>query len=189
MRNITEVEYIEKMWDKYNITLKNYIKQRVYTVQDADDILQNVFYKICYNIHNLKDTQKFQSWMYAIARNSINDFYRLQKYESIYELTEDITVEIEDKSAENEEIAQCLKSMIISLPEKYKEAIILTEFQNLTLKELSDKVGISVSGSKSRVQRARAKLKNTLLSCCQIEFDHQGNVINYKHKYTKCKFC
>jgi RNA polymerase sigma-70 factor (ECF subfamily) len=189
MRKISDVEFIEKMWDKYNISLKKYIKKRVYNVQDADDILQNVFYKICYNIDNLKDTEKFQAWMYIIARNSINDFYRSQKYESIFELNDDITVEIEDKSTVNEEIAQCLKSMIISLPEKYKEALVLTEFQNLTQKELSEKVGISVSGSKSRVQRARAKLKNTLLSCCQIEFDHQGNVINYKHNYTKCKFC
>ena len=79
--------------------------------------------------------------------------------------------------------------MINSLPEKYKQALILTEFQNLTQKELAERMGLSVSGAKSRVQRARIKLKELLLGCCSLEFDHYGNVIDYEHKCSDCKFC
>lgn len=189
MKVFSEAEYIEKMWNNYNIKLKNYIKKRVHNRQDADDILQNVFCKISSNIINLNETDKFQAWMYTIARNSIIDFYRKQKTEYVYDLSDDIIEKVADESNENEEIAQCVKSMIVDLPEKYKEAIILTEFQNLTQKELGERAGLSESGAKSRVQRARIKLKNTLLDCCQLEFDGFGNIVNYSHKSDNCKYC
>lgn len=75
------------------------------------------------------------------------------------------------------------------LPESHKQAIILTEFKNIPQKDLGERIGLSVSGAKSRVQRAREKLKKMLLDCCQFELDHMGNIIEYRHKTDKCKFC
>ncbi|KOA19784.1 RNA polymerase sigma factor SigZ [Clostridium homopropionicum DSM 5847] len=69
------------------------------------------------------------------------------------------------------------------------QAILQTEFQNMTQKELSDKLGISISGTKSRVQRARKMLKEMLLGCCELEMDRRGNIIGYKHKSSQCKYC
>lgn len=82
--------------------------------------------------------------------------------EDVLELSEDIINETEYELTANDEIAQCLKAMINYLPEKYKQAIKLTEFQNLTQRELGERMGLSVSGAKSRVQRARLKLKEML---------------------------
>lgn len=79
--------------------------------------------------------------------------------------------------------------MIQDLPDIYKQALILTEFDNYTQKELAMQLGLSVSGAKSRVQRARHKLKGMLLNCCSIEQDHRGNVIDYKQKDNKCNYC
>jgi RNA polymerase sigma-70 factor (ECF subfamily) len=149
-----------------------------------------VFYKIHSNISSIKDTEKIHAWVYSIARNAIVDFYRTKKYEDrTIELSEDILSEPDDELVANDEIAQCLKAMIAYLPESYKQAILLTEFQYLTQKELSERMGLSVSGAKSRVQRARAMLKEMLLGCCQLEFDRLGNVIDYQHKCSDCKFC
>jgi len=79
--------------------------------------------------------------------------------------------------------------MIENLPDKYKEAILLTELNQLTHKELGESLGISLSGAKSRVQRARKMLKEMLTSCCSLEFDVMGNIIDYKHNMSKCKYC
>lgn len=79
--------------------------------------------------------------------------------------------------------------MLVNLPEKYKQAILLTEFHNVTQKELAAKMSISIAGAKSRVQRGRKMLKDMLLSCCYFEFDRLGNVIDYTHKKTECKNC
>ena len=178
------------IWGDLSKSIKSYIKKRVRNDQDVDDILQDVFCKIHNNINNLKDDDKIYAWVYRITRNAIADFYRVQNHElDIAELFEDIISETEDNPTANDDIAQCLKVMINHLPEKYKQAIILTEFQNLTQKELGERMGLSVSGAKSRVQRARAKLKEMLLGCCYLEFDRLGNIIDYKHKSENCKFC
>ncbi len=182
--------YIESIWKEFSKPLKSFIQRRVNNEQDVDDILQNVFYKIHSSMSSLKNTEKIHSWVYRIARNAIADFYRAQRYEKgIIELREDILSETDYESTANDEIAQCLKAMINDLPENYKQAILLTEFQHLTQRELGERMGLSVSGAKSRVQRARAKLKEMLMGCCQLEFDRLGNVIDYEHKSNDCKFC
>lgn len=79
--------------------------------------------------------------------------------------------------------------MVDKLPEKYKQAIIITVFENHTQKEYSEMVGISLSGAKSRVQRARDILKEMVLGCCSLEFDSLGNIINYKKRNSNCQFC
>jgi len=71
--------------------------------------------------------------------------------------------------------------MIEQLPDKYREAMMLTELEGMTQKDLSNQLGISFSGAKSRVQRGRGELKELLTACCHIEADHYGNTIDY-HK-------
>lgn len=186
----SEAICIEIIWEQFSNPLKSFIKRRVKDNQDVEDILQNVFCKILSNIGSLRGTDKVYAWIYKIARNSIIDFYRAQKFEiDMPELSDNIVNDIEDESTDNKEIAQCLKAMIMYLPEEYKQALILTEFENLTQKALSEKMGISLPGAKSRVQRARTKLKKMLLDCCQLELDRRGNIIDYKHKCSDCKFC
>lgn len=181
---------LESILEQFGKPLKDFIKSRVKTDQDAEDILQDVFYKIYKNLDHLNDTNKIYAWIYQITKNAIIDYYRNNKSDNanLDHFEENIDGTYEEVNA-NEEISQCIKTMINSLPEKYKQALILTEFQNLTQKELAEKMGLSVSGAKSRVQRARIKLKELLLGCCRLEFDHYGNVIDYEHKCSDCKFC
>lgn len=181
---------LESILEQFGKPLKDFIKRRVKTDQDAEDILQDVYYKIYKNIDYLNDTNKIYAWIYQITKNAIIDYYRNNKSDNVNfdDFEENNGGTYEEVNA-NEEISQCIKTMINSLPEKYKQALILTEFQNLTQKELAEKMGLSVSGAKSRVQRARLKLKELLLGCCSLEFDHYGNVIDYEHKCSDCKFC
>lgn len=181
---------IENIWDEFSKPLKSFISRRVKNDQDAEDILQNVFFKIHSRIGDLRDDDRIHAWVYRITRNAINDFYRSQKnQENISEISEAMVIENDDDASLNNEIAQCLKEMIKHLPGKYEQAIVLTEFHNLTQKELGERMGLSISGAKSRVQRARVKLKEMLLGCCHLEFDRLGNVIEYRHKCSDCKFC
>lgn len=190
MNNISSTAIVERIWNDFSKPLKGFIKKHVKNAQDVDDILQNVFYKIHNNINSLKDSDKIHAWVYKIAKNTITDFYRSQKFEiDISELSENIESDIEVDSSANDEIAQCVKVMIMYLPEKYKQVILLTEYQNLSQKQLGERLGLSVSGAKSRVQRARVKLKEMLLSCCYLEFDQFGNVIDYNQKNSDCKYC
>lgn len=181
---------INDIWEQFNKPLKNFINKRVQKEEDAEDILQEIFIKVHNNIESLKDDKKVYAWIYQITRNVIVDYYRRSEISiEFLELPENLTDNKEYDLSLNGEIANCLKPMIESLPEDYKQAILLTEFENLTQKELSNRMGISVSGAKSRVQRARKKLKGILLECCSLELDNLGNIVNYEHKSTNCKYC
>ncbi len=181
---------VAEFLEKSKKPLKSFIKKRISNEADAEDILQDVFLKLISNIDKLADKQKINAWMFKITRNAIVDYYRKNRHEVSYEIMPpEPPVIIEEEVSENYEIATCLKNMADKLPEKYRQAICLTVFENYTQKEYSQIIGISVSGAKSRVQRARHLLKKMVLDCCTLEFDALGNIIGYRKRNETCMFC
>lgn len=179
------------IWDEFSVPLRIFIKRRINNDQDAEDILQNVFIKIYNSINSLEELNNIHAWVYTITKNTIIDYYRMQKHNFNYiELTENIPIcENLDKNTIVHDISRCLMMMIKDLPEKYKQALTLTEIENVTQKQMADKIGLSVSGAKSRVQRARVLLKEEFLSCCNLEMDGRGNIIDYEVINQECKYC
>lgn len=177
-------------WEESKAPLRNFIKKRVSNEEDTEDILQDVFLKLISNIDKLMDDQKVHAWLYRITRNAIIDYYRKNhKHLDLVSLPEELPHVLDEDLTSNKEIAYCLKNMVDKLPEKYKQAIQITVFENHTQKEYSEMAGISVSGAKSRVQRARNILKEMVLGCCSLEFDSLGNIISYKKRSSNCQFC
>lgn len=170
---------LEHIWKEFSARLKSYIAARVNDDMLAEDLLQEVFLKIHKNLENLKDARKLQSWIYQITRNTITDHYRQRRIYS--ELSETLPDSGDEASPENAEqrLARSLKEMVDLLPAPYREALVYTDYQGISRAELAKKLGISVSGAKSRVQRARAMLKELFFQCCHFEFDRRGTVIDY----------
>ena len=176
----------ENLWETFHASLRHFILQRIPDEQSADDVLQETFLKIHTRIDTLRDEEKLRSWMYQIARNAIADYYRQQK--ATIELPE--ALQIADEPVVEDDVVKGLipgvKAMVESLPDIYREALILTEYEGLTQRELARRLGLSFSGAKSRVQRAREKLKKMLLECCHFEFDRLGKIIDYEPKCVCC---
>ena len=72
-------------------------------------------------------------------------------------------------------------------PEPYRGALIATEYEGLTQAQLAQREGISLPAAKSRVQRARTKLKEELLACCHFELDRHGGIIDYYERCCSCR--
>src|SRR5712692_8979740 len=176
----------EKVWEEFHPKLQQFILKRIPDEQSAEDILQDVFLKIHTRINTLRDEEKLQSWIYQIARNAIADYYRAHK--ATLELPE--TLLLPEEPIVNDDVVKelipSIKAMVDSLPADYRQALILTEYEGLTQRELAARLGLSFSGAKSRVQRAREKLKTMLLDCCHFEFDRLGKVIDYQPKCACC---
>ena len=133
----------------------------------------------------MKNTDKIESWVYQIARTTIIDHYCSKK--EFIELKDDpIATTDESKKNPHTKIQEGLMTFIDKLPDIYKEAILLTEYQGMTQKQLSQKFGISLTGAKSRVQRGRKMLKDFLLQCCHFDYDKYGTIIDY---YKRCCCC
>lgn len=179
-----------EMWDEFSARLKSFIARRVSNPADAEDLAQDVLYKIYANIHQLSEPEKVHAWLFQIARNTIIDYYRTgdRKLEFRDELPETAIGEQFDRAAE-EEVLSWLAPMTTELPEKYRQALQLADFEGLTQKDLAEKLDISLSGAKSRVQRGREKLREVLIKCCHLEFDRAGRVAEWQSKTGNCRYC
>ena len=69
-----------------------------------------------------------------------------------------------------------LHEMIQSLPDGYRQAVQMAEIEEQSQQEVADRLGLSLSGAKSRIQRGRAMLKDNLQRCCSFELDVRGRV-------------
>jgi RNA polymerase sigma-70 factor, ECF subfamily len=184
----------ESIWQACSDQLRAYIVKRMPDSSFADDILQETFIKIHKNIHSIKDETKICAWVFQIARNTINDYYRKNKtrLSEVQILSDEELNAIDETDSEWEDnltkhLASGLQGMINSLPEKYAQALNMVEIQGLSQIQLSKELNISVSGAKSRVQRGRQMLKDSLMNCCHYEFDKYGTIISYHP--VKCCCC
>ena len=175
---------VESVWDGFAGNLKRFIVSRVGDEPTAEDILQDVFLKIHAQLERLKDTSKLEAWVYQITRNAIIDHHRRSRVN--LELSETLVAEQPDGHADEIDLKPTVKRMVESLPEPYRQALMLTEFEGLSQVELARKLGISFSGAKSRVQRAREKVRQMLLECCHLEFDRRGKIIECR---SRCGCC
>ena len=153
--------------------LKRFIQAKVRNTQDAQDILQDVFIKIQSKSHQLADDQKFIQWIYRITRNSIMDYYRQRKKVVAAELSN----EEESYNFFNDCVAHCLNDLIKTLPPVYREALEKVELLHQPQLEVAKELGLSYTGFKSRVQRARQMLREKMQSLYHIQTDGYGNVM------------
>src|SRR6266516_4922192 len=178
----------EQIWEAFHIPLLQFIRKRVPDEATAEDLLQEVFLKVHQQIETLKDTRKLESWIYQIARNAIIDYYRSARPTISLEASDVLQMpeELPDDDIITE-LFPSVRAMVRSLPEHDRQALVLTEYQGLTQKELSERLGLSFSGAKSRVQRAREKLKQQLLECCHFELDRRGHILDYQPRCHNCE--
>jgi RNA polymerase sigma-70 factor, ECF subfamily len=170
---------VQDIWADLHQELKKFIFSKVRDIDTSEDILQDVFMKIQLNLHTLSDCSKLTSWVYQITRNTVADHYRKTNLE----------IQIDDfdfAEQENEEplyrsLSNCINQKIGKLSEKYKKAILLTYFKNITQTTLAEELNISYSGAKTRVQRGREKLKDLVIDCKNVVTDNKGNLIAYQN--------
>lgn len=176
---------LESIWDQFSDRLRSFIRARVADEAAVEDILQDVFVRIHAKVGTLQDLGKLESWLYQITRNVIIDYYRSRRPTEQLPETLGSSEEVYEEALVTR-LASDVREMVEALPEPYREALVLTSYEGLSQKELAKRLGLSYSGAKSRVQRARERVKDMLMTCCHFEFDRRGTVIDY---YDHCCCC
>jgi len=182
------------LWSDFAAPLGAFLARRAPPGVDPDDVLQEVFLRIHKHLPGLRETERINAWIFQIARNALADAMRARRR---FHATEDrLAAEnpeaddsIGEASGAGQELALCLAPMIARLGEPYREAIELAELHGLTQTEAAKRVGLSLSGMKSRVQRGREQLKAMLLACCRIEVDSRGGVVDYARRDSSPPSC
>ncbi|MFZ1705975.1 MAG: sigma-70 family RNA polymerase sigma factor [Saprospiraceae bacterium] len=177
---------VTQIWTDFQKELKDFIFAKTKNSADTDDILQEVFLKIIRNIDKVNQSKNLRQYLYGIVRNSVTDHFRSQKNISP-DIQIDLSLTEDETQSLNSSIAECcIKPFIHKLPKNYKDTLLITEFQEVSQKELAQKLNISYSGAKSRVQRGKTKLKELILNCCAYESDVYGNLRIKEDKDCSC---
>lgn len=159
---------------EYGKRLFSFIRGRVRTDEDAEDILQDVWYQLS-NVSNSESIEQIGSWLYTVARNKITDKYRKQSLDHIEDYVyedEDGEVSYKDilladlKTPEDEHLKQIfweeLFKALDELPKDQKDVFVQNEFEDMTFREISEKTGENIKTLISRKRYAVAHLRARL---------------------------
>lgn len=184
--------------DAANVTeirsaVRRFIGARVADAATADDLTQEVFVKMQTRLSQVRDPRRLMGWIIQIARNTVADHFRgARSSEAFDEERGDGATSVQPEWLDKEEsqLRQTLnayvRSVVEGLPLVYRDALIRTDFDGLTQVELANHLGLSVSAIKSRVQRARAMVRDRIDRCCHVDVDHYGTVVEMTPKTSEC---
>ena len=146
--------------------------------ENVADLTQEALLRIAKNIHTLKNPKTFKSWTNQIVTNLFYDELRKSSKrpeiisidENIEQdgMTNPIRTQIPDKKCKphekcmSSELENIIKNEIQNLPEPFRIAILLREFQGLSYEEIAIATNSSIGTVKSRIARARGKLQEEL---------------------------
>jgi RNA polymerase sigma-70 factor, ECF subfamily len=182
----------DAIWSHLSSDLRGFIRRKVSDDHVADDLLQETFLRVHRNVGTLAEVDRVAAWVYRIARNVIHDHHRKSNGSASLPPEFEPAEPEEDRSSRLRCLsASWLNEMVRSLPEAYRDAIQLAEVEGLSQQEVGARLGLSLSGAKSRIQRGRAMLRDSLEKCCRFEFDRRGNMIDYEQKRDSraCRDC
>jgi len=174
----------ESLWNVYGDRLRGFIRRRVGNEADADDVLQEVFKRIHTGLQELASPGRQEAWVFQIARRAVVDRFRTRGALPLPAIVEPAGKPTpRNVSAE---IASWLPSIVKSLPAPDREILSLVDLEGAPQRAAADRLGLTLTGAKSRVQRARKHLQEALLDCCDVETDARGNAIDYTPRRCSC---
>ena len=170
-----------------------YIRGKVGDSSTADDLTQETFLRVEKALARGTEPEHFRGWIFQIARNSVVDWVNERRRFVAFEGEERTVESLERDTADrtDTEFRQGLfayaTKVIEEMPPEDREALTLTELDGLSREELADQLGISISAAKSRVVRARTRLRKAVEDCCRLTIDPYGKVIGWQRRAECCK--
>lgn len=164
---------------------------------DVDDVVQEIFVRLSKHRAQLLHAERYDAWMWSIARNAVNDRHRdrlrhpLATADQGEECEGDLPIDAHHQEHQVAQIQETLSSLIAPfiamLPSPYREALTLVELEGLTQQAAAEMLDVPLSTMKARVQRGRVKLRALFEACCAIGVDARGRVVSCEPRTSPCE--
>lgn len=178
MIELNKYSQISALWLEYQNGLKYYILKKVKNEDIANELTSEVLMKVYNSCCSSAKIKNVRSWMFQIAHNTMVDHFRKeQKFTRVIPESYD-----REATVLYEESNELLGPLLELLPKKYAEPLRLSDIEGIKQKEIAESLDLSLTATKSRVQRARNLLKDKIIECSNLEYDEQGNVIAFQIK-------
>lgn len=172
---------VPALWIEHKNALKNYIFKRVKDEDLSNDILQEVLLKVYNFCLSTSGVRNVRSWLYQIAHNTMVDHFRKESKKGQSGNKEVEFVE-EDENLAFKEALEYIEPLISFLPPEYTVPLKMADLEGMKQVEIAQKLNLSLTATKSRIQRARSLLKAEFITCCHFETDATGGIISFSIK-------
>ncbi len=160
-------------WSEHEAELRRYLGHRLGDPGEADDLVQELFLRACRQGPAFCAVRNARAWLFEVARNVLMDHFRRTR--ACVPLPDDLAAAEPDEAAVDQ-LAQCLPRVLSELSADDREAISLCDLGGMSQAAFAALKGLSLPGAKSRLQRARQRLRERLSEACQVQFDEAGRV-------------
>jgi RNA polymerase sigma-70 factor (ECF subfamily) len=176
-------------WSAHEAELLRYLRHHVRPASEAEDVLHDLFLKALRQGERFCAVSNPRAWLFEVARNAAVDHARRTR--SSAPLAEDLAASelepagvfaalvdetVEPGLAPVDLLSACLPRVLTELAAEDREALELCDIGGMSQKAFAELKGLSLPGAKSRVQRARQRLRAQLLRACQVQLDERGQV-------------
>lgn len=178
MAQLNKYSEISSLWLKYKNGLKYYILKKVKNEEMANDLSHEVLMKVYNSCCSNIEIKNVKSWMFQIAHNTTIDYLKKQS-RFIENIPENYDYDDHNVFLEADGIVELLIQL---LPEKYAVPLELSDIKEFKQKEVAEKLNLSLTATKTRIQRARTLLKEKIIECSNLEQDENRNLISLEIK-------
>lgn len=175
----------QDIWELHADDIKYFILSKVKDAVVAEDLLQETFIKVHTKLNTLKDEDKLKSWLFAIARYTVLDYFKSKKL--VYETTDEDFI-FEEQKLEHTE-ADCLHGIIKSLPKKYRDPLFLSDIKGIKQQQIAEQLHLPLPTIKSQIQRGRKMIAQGFVDCCDFVINEEGYLVGEIKDKADCKMC
>jgi|DewCreStandDraft_1066081.scaffolds.fasta_scaffold13242_1 RNA polymerase sigma-70 factor (ECF subfamily) len=163
MNESEKIKLFNSIIENYSEYVYNMIYYTILDEEDAKDLTQEVFYKIWKGLDNFRNESSLKTWVFKITQNHLKNYLKSKKIKKILSLEFLFEEKNRDFESKDYYLSERIESLLSRLPEDYRRVLVLFYIDGFNIKEISEILGTKEGTIKSKLHRAREKLKSLIM--------------------------
>ena len=168
---------IHEIIQKFYNYLKAYIMKHTKNADLAEDLVQEVMIKLVESHQKNIEIKNIKAWLFQVSRHTIYDYFKADAKDTHWDTQWKEDLLTADEFTPIME-ADYIIPMLDLLPESYALPLKLSDIDGIPQKEIAVQLNMNLSATKMRIQRARVKLRELFVECCEITYDKTGTFVS-----------
>jgi len=176
---IDQYKQVWEIWNQSQNKLKAYLQKKFKDTELTENVSQEMVLKIHNSCCSNREIKNLNSWLFQIAHNTAIDQLKKSKK------TKQANIELVEPGGESgvwDDLSFFLEPLIDLLPDDYALPLKASDLLGKSQQQIADELGLSLTATKSRIQRARKKLREKISTCCHLQFNENGSLIDFSIK-------
>lgn len=171
---------IVNAWQAHAQEIRQFLIKRLRSEQNADDVLQVIFYKALKHRQTFCALEQPRAWLYSVAKTSVIDFERDKNHRTVDISLLERAEETSDESDVFTSLQACIVKALPQLDKNDRDILNKCDLSKMPQAEYAKDNNLKLSAVKARLRRARERLRQQLIQQCSVEWDKDGYVCCFR---------